>query len=151
MFSLVDVHTSSGVERTQQEIMRHLRASNIDHRISGYWSYSENIAVVEMVFNSEEASENGNITPFHMKFGSDDTVSCNLPATSMDSSIFAEDFFQSLDSNLSEFHRRSDVHRVVIQEERSTKGTSLAQQNILQAGDLVLFFVILMLFQNINL
>jgi hypothetical protein len=36
--SLVDVHESNGVERTNKEIMRHLRALVNDERLRDTWS-----------------------------------------------------------------------------------------------------------------
>jgi len=69
--SLVDVHTSNGVERTNGEILRHLRALCKDARIKDEWSRPENLSLVEYMLN-ERVSTEAPFNAFELTFGSAD-------------------------------------------------------------------------------
>ena len=50
--SLVDVHTSNGVERSNQEILKLLRGLVNDERVRDQWSKPRNLGLIEFQLNS---------------------------------------------------------------------------------------------------
>jgi len=69
--SLVDVHESNGVERTNGEILRHLRALVNDERIKKKWSKPHVLPLIEFALNDRRHTESPH-SAFELKFGSED-------------------------------------------------------------------------------
>ena len=69
--SLVDVHTSNGVECTNRESMRHLRTLVNDERLQPRWSEVKHLALIQYALNERIHSETG-YSAFELTFGSAD-------------------------------------------------------------------------------
>jgi hypothetical protein len=98
LVSLVDVHESNGVERTNGEIIRHTRALVNDKRIKKSWSKTETISLVEFALNDRRHSESP-YTAFELKFGTEDAKYFKLPEL-MDSDSICNAWLKSLNENL---------------------------------------------------
>jgi len=76
--SLVEVHTSNGVERKNGEILRHLGALCNDARVRDEWSRPENLCLVKFMLNDRVSSETP-YSAFELTFGSTDLPYFKLP------------------------------------------------------------------------
>ena len=71
IFSLVDRHESCGVEGSNKQILRHIKAIVTDENSDSTWSDDVNLALVFFTMNNEVNSETG-CPPLDVKFGSSD-------------------------------------------------------------------------------
>ena len=85
-FSLVDRHTSSGVEGTNKQLLRHLRALVHDERVGNKWSDPTILPLILYLVNSSHSSETG-VTPMQAKFGSIDMTYHQLPEDTPSSEV----------------------------------------------------------------
>jgi hypothetical protein len=137
VFSLVDRHESNGVEGTNKQILRHLRALVADERIADRWSDPSCLCLVKYMINSQPNSETGAI-PFHMHFGSDDQTYMKLPELA-NASETAHEFVKLLDADLRSLWETSKEYQRKLVAERSSANGDPEKQNLFQPGDLVLF------------
>lgn len=136
VFSLVDRHESNGVEGSNKQILRHIKALVADERVADRWSEPHIICFVAHILNSEVNSET-NMVPFHLHFGTDDYTYLKLPeATSATATAHA--FVKLLDKDLRTLWEASKRHQSKIVAIRS-KHDAPGKQNQFQPGDLVLF------------
>jgi hypothetical protein len=75
-FSLVDRHESNGVEGSNKQILRHLKALVHDERILKNWVSA--LPMVQYMMNSSLNSETS-LVPFEAHFGSVDAPYCKFP------------------------------------------------------------------------
>ena len=140
-FSLVDRHESNGVERTNQSILRHLKALIMDERIQHQWSHCTVLPLIQFMLNSFDNSESG-VIPFHATFGSADATYFQLPNAREkegDNELtITQSYVQLLDTTLKALQDISKKHQEQIKLERQTN-SSEETQNTYQPGDLVLF------------
>jgi len=134
IFSLVDHHESCGVEGTNKQILRHLKAMVFDERVLRDWRAQ--LYMIQYMLNSTDNSETG-IKPFEAHFGSDAYVYCRMPEVG-DGTVLASAYLQSLNENLKTLFEISKKHQDKLVEER-TKSTPPEEQNQYQPGDLVLW------------
>ena len=103
IFSLVDRHESNGVERTNQSILRHLKALVMDERIQHQWSHCTVLPLIQFMLNSFDNSESG-VIPFHATFGSADATYFQLPNAREkegdDELTITQSYVKLLDTNL---------------------------------------------------
>ena len=135
IFALVDCHESNGVERTNQEIIRHLRAIVFDERIKHKWSDPTVLPWVEYQLNSTDSSETG-VIPFDAKFGSAASTYFVFPSLVPDASKTST-FLELLNSNLSEIQTASAAHQKAVSAKRMADNPP--NPNTYQPGDLVLY------------
>ena len=134
--SVVDVHTSNGVEPANREILRHLKALIYDERILSQWSKPTVLPIVKFLLNSHISSETG-YAPFQLRFGDRDMLYLQLPK---DNSLpeQAEVFLQKLNTNLEILRAASAQYQDSVLNEKQQSQPSPEQQNMYQAGDYVL-------------
>jgi len=137
--SLVDRHQSNGVEATNREILRLLKALVYDERLVHEWSSPTVLPLIQYHLNSSFHSESGCI-PFEATFGSADARYFQFPMVKEgDSSMTAmHAYISKLNSNLETIRKLSYEYQQTIADER-TGETPISEQNIYQPGDLVLF------------
>jgi hypothetical protein len=134
--SLVDRHESNGVEGTNKQILRHLKALVYDERIVKNWSSPTVLPLIFFIINSTDSSETG-VVPFHAHFGSQDSTYFRMPEDISDSDVTHE-FIKLLNENLLILNEISNKFQSELIIER-TKDTPADKQNFYQAGDFVLF------------
>ena len=133
IFSLVDRHESCGVEGTNKQILRHVKALVID---KSTWSDDINLTLVLFVINDEVNSETG-VLPLDAMFGSSNGPYLQLPKDALSSDITVE-WIKALDANLKSVRDKSSQHQDKLIESRISK-TPVEKQNVYHPGDLVLW------------
>jgi len=133
-FSLVRRHESSGVERTNREIRRHITALLADEELYGQWSDETVLPLVQFTINSSVNAETG-MTPFALHFGSDAQPYLDLPEAGNVPEKAAQ-VLKQFDSHLRQLRATSLQHLQKVQAERAA-GNQL--QTRYRAGDLVLY------------
>ena len=135
--SLVDVHESNGVERTNQEILKLLRTLVNDERIRHQWSKPWNIGLVEYALNSRVSSETAH-SALELTFGTDDLKYFKLPETLSPESI-SNEFLKKLNEVLAAVRELTRKHQEELVAERTKENESPEKQNQFQPGDFVLY------------
>ena len=107
--SLVDVHESNGVERTNQEVLRHLRALVNDLRIRNRWSNPEVLALIEFALNDRVNTETGH-SAFELKFGTADVQHFRLPEV-LPEGAAADAWLRELNKDLAAIRQASDEYQ----------------------------------------
>ena len=137
VISLVDVHTSNGVEPTNREILRHLKALIYDERILSRWSHDTVFPIIKFLLNSHVSSETG-MEPFRLRFGDRDKIFMQLPATDSLPDNACE-FVRRLNENLSVLRETSQKYQQEVLDEKLKHEPPEEQQNQYQPGDYVLY------------
>jgi len=134
--SLVDVHTSNGVEPYCKQVIILLRALVQDERIENSWSEPQNFGTVLYIINSNINSETSH-SPYHLTFGDLDHIYMNLPETT-DTFTCQDEYVSLLNDNLQSLRSTAKQCRDS-NEFKRVSATDPAKQNIYQPTDLVLF------------
>ena len=138
-FSLVDRHESNGVESTNGQILRLLRALVFDERLVNQWSSPTVLPLIQYHLNSLQHSESGE-SPFALTFGTLDADFFALPDVANPDGIRLPSYISCLNDNLRVIREISQKFQQQLAHERSQE-TPPSQQNQYQPGDLVLFRV----------
>jgi hypothetical protein len=133
-FSLVDRHESNGVEGTNKQILRHLKALVFDERVLNDWVSL--LPVVQLIINTTDSSETG-VVPIEAVFGSRSKEYFRLPEAE-DSTVVTQSYVKWLNENIAHLYELSKAHQQTLVEKR-TKQTPPEEQNMYQEGDLVLW------------
>lgn len=134
VFSLVDRHTSSGVESTNWRILKHLRALVYDERLRDKWSDPSVLPWVQFILNDSDNSETG-VKPFVAHFGSADATYHRMPEGLTDPQRTVE-FLRLLNDNLHTVLTVSKDYQDRLIEERLQ--TNSAIPNTYAPGDYIL-------------
>jgi len=137
VFSLVDRHESNGVEGTNKQILRHLKALVYDERVVDRWSDPTVLPLICHIINSTVSSETG-LTPFQAHFGTVQATYLRMPKADLSQKELTSEFVRLLDKNLRTLHEISNKYQSDIVEKRTAK-TPEVEQNMYQPGDLILF------------
>jgi len=134
-FAIVNRHQSSGVERTNREVLRHLRTLLIDERIKDDWSNPIVICIVEFLLNSHKSSETG-FSPFDLTFGNLDEIYMQLP-DNPDVTIFEPGLVKKINETLITLRAISKEFKEQLQRERQASNSSIPNTSY-KPGDFVL-------------
>ena len=133
--SLVDVHTSNGVERTNGEILRHLRALCNESRIRDEWSRPENLCLVEFMLNDRVSTESPYYA-FELTFGSVDLPYFKLP--DIGGERISNMWLKKLNDNLKALRQTTLEFQSELKAHREKGNEPEHQANRYQPGDFVL-------------
>lgn len=133
VFSLVDRHTSNGVEGANKQVLRHLKTLICDERIKDRWSDPTIIGWISFLMNSFDDSEAG-VSPYSLTFGSEVARYLNFPIGKLDASAPA--FLKKLDGDIKQLTQLAAEYQSKLVAER----VDLQKKyNSFQRGDLVLY------------
>ena len=136
--SLVDRHESNGVERVNQEILRHLRTIIHDNRLIDDWSDPVTLAIVQLILNEQPTPALGNHSPLVIAYGSADALYFKLPESSSSSTDKYNTYVQRLDTQIATIRAISMEAQAAIANAR-VEDTPADTHNVFQPGDYVLF------------
>lgn len=136
-FSLVDRHESNGVEGTNKQILRHLRALVYDERVKSQWSSPTILPIIFFILNSSDSSETG-VVPFHAHFGTEAHTYFKLPEN-LDALDAPHEFLRLLDTNLQLVRSASKKYQDQLVLERTKSNPAPELRNEYAHGDFVLF------------
>ena len=135
--SLVDVHTSNGVENTNGRILRFLRTLVAERDIKRIWSKPSILLAIQFHLNDHLNSEFG-VRPFDATYGTESGAYYLLP-TAMSPQVASHERLKLLNEDLRIVRDLSYKHKSKITDSR-IKNPSVSH-NKFQPGDLVLFHV----------
>ena len=133
--SLVDRHESNGVEGSNKQILRHLKALTHESRMVNKWSDPTVLPLVVFAINDAVNSETG-VRPLDAKFGSEDGPYLRLPEDSLPAEITHE-WVKALDADLRLVRDVSAKYQQELITERLAQ-TPAETQNQFQTGDFIL-------------
>ena len=134
--SIVDRHTSNGVEGPNKKILHHLKALVQHEQLESRWSDPISLSLVFFVMIDKVNSETG-FRPMDLMFGSEDGPYLRLPDTVLLSEI-SEAFVKDLDANLKEMRSKSRLYQEKLPADRVAT-TPSKKQNAHHEGELVLW------------
>lgn len=134
--SLVDRHTSNGVEGTNKQILRHIRALVMEERVADQWSSPTVLPLIFYIINSNLSSETG-VIPYHAHFGSAEATYFKMP-DALTEEEKTHEYVRLLDENLRVLTAASKKFQDQLVLER-TQRTPIETQNVYQPGDYVLW------------
>ena len=132
-FTLVDRPQASGVENTNHQILRHLRAIVMDYRCANSWSSPAIIGIIQYLLNSS-INEEIDAIPFELHFGSETYATMRLPLNA----AHASEYLKHLNEDLLLLRGKShDYQESLIR--LKTVNNPVDNQPLYQPGDYVLF------------
>jgi len=134
--SLVERHESNGVEGTNKQILRHLKALVMEERVKDRWSSPTILPAVQFLINNNVSSETG-VTPFHATFGSIDATYGRM-GEGGDGVHRVNAYIRLLDDNLRLLSDITKKHQAKLISERTSQMPP-HKQNQYQPGDYVLW------------
>jgi hypothetical protein len=138
VFSLVDRHESNGVEGTNKQILRHLKALVFDERNKHRWSHPTVLPIIQFILNDTDSSETG-VKPFAAHFGSHDQRYFHLPDGEETTDMAHLPLYvQQLDQDLRALQTISQKFQQQLLAERLAPNHTPAHHQF-QPGDFVLF------------
>ena len=137
VISLVDVHTSNGVEPANREYLRHLKALVYDERVLSCWSDDTVFPIIKFLINSHISSETG-MEPFRLRFGDRDKVFMKLPKTNSMPNNACE-FLRQLNENVAVLRDASQKYQQAVLDEKLEQEPPEDKLNQYQPGDYVLY------------
>ncbi len=135
--SLVDRHQSNGVEGSNKQILRHLRALVYDERVLRTWSSPTTLPIIQYILNSTHNSET-DMVPFELHFGQNCHTYHKIP-TNLNLNIQVNEFVKLLNSNLKHLLELSRQYQLkLVQERTGSNSNNIQFINQYQPGDYVL-------------
>jgi hypothetical protein len=136
VFSITDKH-SNGTERSNKEVLRHLRAIVYDERVKNVFDDPMIIPSVQYIMNSQSSSENSDkeLSPFELTFGTQDKLYANL--SNCLGGDPTQELLSRLNDNLATLRAVSSEYQKKLAQARVSEGP--AKPNQYQPGDLVMF------------
>ena len=113
--SLVNRPQADGVERVNQEILRHIRALCLDEDVANQWSNESVLPIIQLIINEQVHTETG-ASPLELTFGSLDTTYFMLPTADKPPSAAA--YVKQLDSHLRHLREVSAAYQQSLKSKR---------------------------------
>jgi hypothetical protein len=133
--SLVGRHESNGCEGSGKQFLRHLRTLVMDEQLKDRWSHPTVLSLVNFFMASFPTSETGGLTPFQLKYGSQDAGYFKLPHE-LAPGQRASEYLRRLDADIQHIRRISTELQEKIVRERSDGDNTIPRY---VRGDLVLW------------
>jgi hypothetical protein len=134
-FSLVDVHTSNGVEPVNGKILRHLRALTIADRVKDRWSSPPILCRIFYIINRSHNSELSNFadhySAYHLTFG---TINKSAFESFPTDAVLATKYMSDLNADFKSLHEASAKYQQFLIDKRLKDTVT----DTLVPGDLVL-------------
>ena len=97
--SLVGRHESNGCEGSAKQFVRHLKSLVLEERLIDCWSDDMVLPLINFALASFPTSETGGLTPFQLKYGTQDAEYFKLPDT-LNTASTCHEILRRLDDNL---------------------------------------------------
>ena len=133
--SLVGRHESNGCEGSGKQFLRHLRTLVMDEQLKDRWSDPKVLPLVNFFLASFPTSETGGLTPFQLKYGSQDAGYFKLP-TGLSPGQESSEYLRRLDADIQHIRRVSTELQEAIVRERLDGENTIPRY---VRGDLVLW------------
>ena len=133
--SLVGRHESNGCEGSNKIFLRHLRMLVADERVRHKWSDDTVLPLINFMMASFPTSETGGLTPFQLKYGSQDAIWFRLPK-GMEPGDRCHHMIKALDDDIQAVRSVSQRLQNEIVEERRKESETVPRYEF---GDLVLW------------
>ena len=133
--SLVGRHESNGCEGSNKQFLRHLRTLVSDERIMHRWSDDTVLPLINFMMADYPTSETGGLTPFQLKYGSQDAERFRLPKN-MEPGPRCHQMFKVLNEDIAHIRALSQQFQDDIAMERQQESQLLGKY---EYGDLVLW------------
>jgi hypothetical protein len=133
--SLVGRHESNGCEGSGKQFLRHLRTLVMDEQLKDRWSHPTVLPLVNFFMASFPTSETGGLTPFQLKYGTQDAGYFKLPH-GLSPGQRSSEYLRRLDEDIQHIRRISMELQDKIVRERS-EGMDTVPKYV--RGDLVLW------------
>ena len=136
VFSITDKHVN-GTNRSNKEVLRHLRAIVYDARVIDVFTNPTVIQSVQYIMNSHASSEvsDSELTPLELTFGSQDAIYMDLLKQTEVPPTHA--LLIRLNENLRTIRQISDEYQASLISKRTASNPETP--NVYQARDLVMF------------
>ncbi len=135
--SIVDRHQSNGVEGTNKQILKHLRALVYDERVLNTWSSPTVLPIIQYLINSSLNSET-NMVPFELHFGQDSKTYHVIP-TNLSLNSKVNEYILKLNTNLRNLLEVSRTYQQnLVQQRTGSDSNNIQYINQYQPGDYVL-------------
>jgi hypothetical protein len=133
--SLVGRHESNGCEGSGKQFLRHLTTLVCDERLQSEWSSDTVLPLINFHLAAFPTSETGGLTPFQLKYGTQDASFFKLP-DELPPGQQMSDVLRLLDANLKIVRAKSlEFQQALAAERRSKDGPPQSYE----PGDLVLW------------
>ena len=133
--SLVGRHESNGCEGSNKQFLRHLRTLVSDERIMHRWSDDTVLPLINFMMADYPSSETGGLTPFQLKYGSQDAGWFRMPK-GMEPGARCHHMFKALNEDIRLVRELSQAVQNEIVKERAEESKLVP---VYECGDLVLW------------
>ena len=133
--SLVGRHESNGCEGSNKQFLRHLRTLVNDERVMHKWSDDTVLPLINFMMADYPTSETGGLTPFQLKYGSQDAERFRMPK-GMEPGSRCHHMFKVLNEDIAHIRGVSQRLQDEIAAERQKESKSVPEYVF---GDLVLW------------
>ena len=133
--SLVGRHESNGVEGTNKQIIRHLTTLVLESGVKDRWSENTVLPWINYFLNDRPTKETGRITPFQLKYGTQDAEFFRLPKNTLPDDCTTL-ILTKLDEDLKNLRTTSLRFQTKLAQERTAGKQNCAQY---RENDLILW------------